>query len=332
MNSKSTRWLFCLLLLSLPALACLRSANTGVPYVVLQRPTATPSLPFTTIGTSVTSQVPAADPEGTKIPVDTNATPETAAPLSLQSPITAAITGLSWYSDTLLVLTANSEAGQPGLLLIAKGQLIQVESNPSAALAIQTVPMDVSPLRQALPGFSTFQSLAVMDDQVFFTLQAGNLDYLVSGKVAEQPLHINLDPSRLARISQQDGFPSRALLPAGSSIMLFPEAPLYAPGAAALIFDVFLNEKGNPVQLPRLDGSLLAATPADDSGHFWVLLQPAYPADRVDLVELQFTEEGIQPGGQPFLRLPPGSWQAVARLDAHTLILAGNGLSLVKIP
>jgi hypothetical protein len=299
--------LFLLLLLT----ACTIPASGG--------PGVTPSFPVVPAAPTVTITTALPTPE--EVPITL---------IPLAGPVSKAeaeISGLAWFSDTLVLLPqypARFGKGDGVLFAIPQAELVAyLKGENTQPIRPAEIPL-VAPGAAKLAGFEGFESIAFAGNRVFLTIEANlgkMVAYLVGGDVAAGMGQITLDIEHRARIEAQTGISNlsdEALLVAGERLVTFYEAN----GAEvnerpiAHVFDFNLVPQEN-LAFPNLEYRLTDATALDAAGRFWVInyfypgdvsLKPEHDplaetyglgvthaqSDGVErLVEYQFTEGGL---------------------------------------
>lgn len=216
----------------------------------------------------------------------------------------AELTGMAWYSSTLLLLPKDparfagslpESTPRPdgAVFALDKADILAfLDGAVQGPLEPRLVPLFAPGLAQPARGFTGFQAIAIQGERVFLTLAAkpGNvtLSYLVSGAIASGLANLRLDTLRLSAIPPDSGLPDAAeksLLIAGNRLLTFNEANgrNVNPSPVAHLFDLSLHSQG-PVPFPNLEYRLGDMTPPDDSGQFWAT-NYFFPLDRALAVD-----------------------------------------------
>lgn len=273
----------------------------------------------------------------------------------------ASLTGMAWYSDTLILLPQNPERykgqGDDGALFtLDKVQLLAyLDGNDTQPLSPRRIALHAPALEKDIPNFQGFQAVAIKGQQIFLLVQGKSSQtqsYLIAGELSPNLSELRLDSSHRAEIPAQediDQVSEKALMAAGSRLLTFFEVngAQENPNPQAHLFTLDLQSQGT-LPFPPLEYRLTDVTPPDPAGRFWALNirtkndstlkathdplteEPGGLESVIQqrLVEFQFTEAGIIITKQaPFLILPvdgsePDNWQALARLDDRGFLVA----------
>lgn len=389
MNNCIWIWLCCALCLT----ACVRPASSpsiAVPSV----PTATPSPMTSPTNTShaetqeseatqeISTPPAPSSPEFTQPPAATH-TPTAASAQAPGGPPEhsvvliplggainqpeAEISGMAWFSDTLVLLPKYPDRfenqGGGSVFTIQKVDLLSfLDGESSGPIVPNAVPFYAPGIRERIPGFEGFRSIAFSGDRIYLTIEArpeGMFSYLVSGWYEPGLEAIYLDTDRMATIEPQTQLPNlgdESLVPFGRRLATLYEANGTAvnPAPKAHLFgqDISLTTE---LDFPYIEYRISDATPTDDSGRFWVTnifapsdaqlqpirdpLQEMYGEGQTHsasslverLIELQFTEQGVVLADTPPIQLELSAdgiardWSAIARLDQLGFLLATSG-------
>lgn len=383
MNNRIWAWLSCALCLA----ACVRPASS-TSVAISSVPTVFPSpikslLQTSTIEIQGISATPASGSLITLQPPAVTGTPTIAPPqppgdhqehpvvlIPMEGQINqpeAEISGMAWFSGTLVLLPKFPDRfenqGGGSVFTIQKADLLSfLDGESSGPITPRAVPFYAPSIREHIPGFEGFESIVFSGDRVYLTIEArpeGMVSYLVSGWYEPGLEAIYIDPDRSATIEPQTQLPDlgdESLVPFGRRL-----ATIYAangtavnPAPKAHLFgqDLSLTTE---LDFPYIEYHISDATPADDSGRFWVTniftpsdaqlqsildpLQEMYGKGQTHsasslverLIELQFTEQGIVLAGTPPIQLELSAdgiardWSAIARLDQRGFLLATGG-------
>ncbi len=331
-------------------LVWLLAGCAGQPTAVPPTPTPKPSPTMTAV------------PQATAVPHPTEY-PVTTIPLA--GPLAdadAEISGLAWYGDTLILLPQYPSFAGGGSFLYAlpKSVLLDyLDGRSTTALTPQAIPFTATGLATQIAGFQGYEAIAFQGDDVYLTVEAdgrnGPMGYLVHGTIAPDLSQITIHTDEIVEIAPQTGRSNtsdEALLVYGDELVTLYEvngADLNeAPVAHRFALD--LAEAGT-LPLARIEYRVTDATAVDGNGRFWVInyffpgdvdLRPQtdpiagqfgqgathLQRDQVErLLELQFTDDGIQPSGAPpiLLQLPDDdarNWEGLVRLDERGFLLA----------
>lgn len=212
-------------------------------------------------------------------------------PIALAGPLAKAeaeISGLGWYSDTLILLPQYPQrmAATPGGVLFGLprrqieaylGQAAQGQA--PAPLQPTPIPLDSAGVEKRIPGFEGFEAIAFDGQQFFLTSEARQGltwgGYLVRGQIDPHLATARLEPDSLVENPsqvQQVNHSDEAILVAGQRILTFYESngAELNPHAHASVFDLQLNRL-DPLPFPPLEYRLTDASPPDGQGRFWVI-------------------------------------------------------------
>ncbi|MCE9646343.1 MAG: hypothetical protein K8S20_10125 [Chloroflexi bacterium] len=205
--------------------------------------------------------------------------------LQLAGPIAAAeaeLSGLGWHADTLILLPQYPERfgkGDGTLFALPKADILSaLDGAHQTPLEPALVSLNAPGLKESIPNYQGYESIAFNGDQVFLTIEAGEgtdmHGYLVSGTISADSSTITLDPSRVTEIPM--AFPSanhsdEAILIEGDSILTFFElnGAGLNPAPAAHTFDFDLQPRGT-ISFPNLEYRVTDAA-ADSGDSFWVV-------------------------------------------------------------
>lgn len=215
-------------------------------------------------------------------PAVTSAAEQPVTILELTGPIAvpeAELSGLAWHGDTLILLPQYPERfGENDGALFALSEIdIQAALRFPTPLEPKMVILNASGLKESIPNFQGYESIAFNGDQVFLTIEAGKgtdmHGYIVSGEISADSSEITLDTTNVVEIPMafpSDNHSDEAILIMGDTILTFFEingADLNsAPVAHAFDFD--LNPQGT-VSVPNLEYRLTDASA--DGNNFWAI-------------------------------------------------------------
>ncbi len=200
----------------------------------------------------------------------------------------AEISGLGWYSDTLILLPQYpqrmAEAGGGALFGLERSQIeayLSQAAQGQSPLPLQPIPIpfDSAGIEKRIPGFEGFEAVAFHNQQIFLTIEARKAltwgGYLVRGQIDPALKAIRLDPNSLAENPsqvQQMNHSDEAILVDGERILTFYESngAELNPHAHASVFDLQLTRL-DPLPFPPLEYRLTDASPPDSQGRFWVI-------------------------------------------------------------
>jgi hypothetical protein len=359
--------------------------------VVACTPTPTPTIPSTptiTVLTSTHTPIPSATANetateiATASSVPTESTPTPPTPIATETvndtiaeyPVTllplaapldeadAEISGMAWYSDTLVLLPQFPERYSNQLFGVPQSDIrSHIESKTPETLNPILIAFDDGNLHNTIRGFEGYEAIAFIENQVYVTMEVRltattMTGYLVSGTVTVDE-GIQLNPDTLIELPAPvalENYSDEAITTWGNTLYTFYEANGANVNAAAVArqFDLTTLAPQNSLELPPLEYRLTDATPAEPSGQFWVInylfpgdlpkLLPAsdYFAEMYGmgasherdlgverLIQYQITDEGIEPTDTPpvYLTLErgnPRNWEGIAILEGEGFLLA----------
>jgi len=266
----------------------------------------------------------------------------------------AQFSGLGWYGDNLILLPQFPNVWEDQIFTLAKTDIVDfLTGRRSQPLLPQPIPVLNGDLTWQIPGFEGFESIAFEGDRVFLTIEAdrgdGMMGYLIAGVMAPDLSELRLDPTRLAEIQPQAALRNisdEAIFLAGDALITLYEANSLFVNSAPVAhrFDRDLNPLGT-LPFVNFPYRLTDATALDADNRFWVInyffpgdayLQrrigdvvggnAAIPEKPVEqLVELQFSAEGITLAGTPSIALQlldeniARNWEGIVRLETAEL-------------
>jgi len=335
--------------------ACSRSAADG-PEPLPGGNIPTPTITFQITSTSTPKRVTSVSSSPTPSPTQSLSIEYSIQPIALAGEIaqpSAEISGLAWYSDTLILLPqypSRFDEGDGAVFGISSQQIVAYlageNQQPIEPFAIPIVAPDV----KKIPGYEGFEAIAFHNEQVFLTIEVNpgkTYAYLVQGQIAPDLSQMTIDTDKKEIIQSQTGISNmsdEAILVAGSRIITFYEAngKNVNPNPQAHLFNFKLNPQDN-LSFPNLEYRLTDATAMDANGRFWVInyffpgdtkLEPAkdpiaqeYPSSPSHasseiverLLEYHFTENGLALTDSPpiwlELETEARNWEGIARLE-----------------
>lgn len=201
---------------------------------------------------------------------------ELAGPISVPE---AELSGLAWHGKTLILLPQYPERfgkGDGALFALSKID-IQAALKFPTPLGPKMVVLNAPGLKESIPNFQGYESIAFHGNQVFLTIEAGEgtdmHGYIVSGEISADSSEITLDTSNVVEIPMafpSDNHTDEAILIMGDSVLTFFEingADLN-PSPTAHVFNLDLNPQGT-ISFPNLEYRLTDA--AADGNTFWVI-------------------------------------------------------------
>lgn len=273
------------------------------------------------------------------------------------------VSGLAWYSDTLVLLPQYPKDVIYG---IPKSELIEFIDSTRLVIEPITIGWNTNNLEKSIIGFEGFESIAFRNDYVFMTIEAetknSNCGYLVMGKINKNI--IELDPKSLTKIDSPVHLPNMTyesiLLTENDIITIYEvnaknlnENPIYYQ------IDQQLNHVAT-YKFPYVNYRLTDATELDQENKFWTvnyfwpgdynLLEPALnyqiknrkdikPVER--LLEFEILEDTIVRTETPSLDIELSeygdsrNWEGIVRLDDKGFLLVTDkfpGTILAFVP
>lgn len=326
--------------------------------------------------------VTAVPPTATSTPVPATSTPQptvTAVPPTLEPTITseqpvqiiplngplaapeAEISGLTWYSDSLILLPQFPGRFGDQLFALSKADIVAfLDGAQAGPLTPQPIPLAAPGLAQ-LPGYEGLEAIAFYGDQVFMTIEtsagAPMMGYLMNGRIAPDLSQIELDVTNLIEIAPPvplSNYSDETLLVIDETVLTIYEANgrFINPTPAAHQFNTNLEPLGT-LPFPAIEYRVTDATEVDENGRFWVINYlfpgdigklgpapdnlfeqygrgPTHAASKVveRLLELQASDSGITLTNTPPIQLDllpddvARNWEGIVRLDERGFLLA----------
>lgn len=216
-------------------------------------------------------------------PVSASATEQPVTILELTGPVAvpeAELSGLGWHGETLILLPQYPERfgeGDGAVFALPKADIIAALDGKTP-LEPTPISLSATGLKESIPNFQGYESIAFNGDQVFLTIEAGEgtdmHGYLVSGEISADESMISLDASNVVEIPMafpSDNHTDEAILLMNGQVLTFFEinGAGLNPAPVAHAFDFDLKPLGT-VSLPNLEYRLTDAAP--ESGNtFWVI-------------------------------------------------------------
>ncbi len=250
-------------------------------------------------GVTVTAPLPASTVAATgQTPQRTqSAMPEEPVTLiRLSGPVadaSAEISGLAWYSDTLILLPQYPDRfdsnGDGFLYSLPKADILAyLDGRASGPLQPRAIQLTAPGLRKKVPHYQGFESIGFYGDRFFLTIEAGKgtnmMGYLISGMIQPDLSALTLDTTRLTEIPPQavsENHSDEAILLRDNKIITFYEINGQAinPHPVAHVFNFDLQPQGT-LSMPNIEYRITdTAWTTDDQ--FWAI-NYFFPGD-VDL-------------------------------------------------
>jgi hypothetical protein len=214
--------------------------------------------------------------------------------IPLSGPISSAeaeISGMAWYSDTLILLPQYPDRfgphGSAAVFTLNKSDILDYLSGKRSDPLQPGEMLLIAPhLESQISGFEGFEAITIDTDLVYLTIEArpgGMMGYLVSGRVAKDTGQIILDASHMTAIPPQADLGNtsdESLFVFGSRLFSLYEVNGAGlnPEPVAHMFDLSLQSLGS-LPFPHVEYRITDATPPDDSGSFWAI-NYFYPGDK----------------------------------------------------
>lgn len=275
---------------------------------------------------------------------------------------------LAWHGETLVLLPQYADkASQDGAGAVYALTKVQIQDflrgKTTTALAPRAVPFSAPSIRDKVPGFEGFESIAFSGERVFLTIESHDKTsmkgYLVAGTTDAALSQIQVDTDHIAPVSPQaplGNMSEEALVIAGEKLFTFYEANGLNVNAnpVAHQFNVALETQPS-LPFPHLEYRVTDATPPDDQGRFWVInyfypgdaamlqpatdplaqrwapnLAPTHDGSVERLVQLQLTESGVALVDRApiWLELGPSeatrNWEGIAPLGSGFLLVTDS--------
>ncbi len=277
----------------------------------------------------------------------------------------AQISGLAWYGDDLIALPQlphDFPQGEDGTLFaIPRGDILDyLDGRRTEPLAARAMSFVAPRLRERIPGYDGFESIAFQGDRAYLTVEVWEGRHthglLLAGSMAPDLSALTVDTSRRVVIPAQadlGNMADEALVLVGGKLISFYEinGANMNPRPVAHVYDEELQPLGT-IPCPTLEYRITDATDADAQGRFWVSnfffpgerekIRPAPDAlaklygvgpthqksEVVErLVEMQYRDDAIVFTKTPVIQLQVGdtahsrNWEGIVRLDGRGFLL-----------
>ncbi|HEC22757.1 MAG TPA: response regulator [Chloroflexi bacterium] len=290
--------------------------------------------------TAITISTAFPTPTDTPAPTEEPATEPTASPVEsqpisvipLSGPLaepTSEISGLAWYGDTLILLPQRPSREDDVLYTLQKEDILRYLSDPNGEpLTPGTITFTAPRIEATISGFEGFEAIGFSGNRVYLTAEASPgrtiAGFLLAGEVIGGGSEIAVDLENRAEILPQADIPNaaeEALVIAGDRIITLYEGNDFRVNVSpvAHVFDTSLIPVGT-IPFPNLEWRVTDATDLDPEGRFWVVNTSFFWPGVEQLVEYQYSEDGITGTDNAPIRLlldedEPRNWEGVARLD-----------------
>lgn len=196
----------------------------------------------------------------------------------------AEVSGLAWAGDELIILPQypnwQKTPGDGIVMALPKAEILSIiEYRTSGALTPRPIPFISGGLETQIKGFEGFESIAILGDRVYVTIEASpdNLmtGYLVAGTLAPDLSEMRLDPARMAMMQPPVNIPNASyetvFIVGDRIITLYEEnGASLNPHPLGRVFDLDLNPLGT-IPFPNIEYRVTDATDPDEAGRFWVM-------------------------------------------------------------
>jgi hypothetical protein len=277
----------------------------------------------------------------------------------------AQISGLAWYGDDLIALPQfphDFPRGKDGTLFaIPRRDILDfLDGKRTEPLAARAMSFVAPRLRELIPGYDGFESIAFQGDRAFLTVEVWEGRHthgmLLAGRMAPDLSALTLDTLRRVVIPAQadlGNMADEALVLVKGKLISFYEAngANVNPRPVAHVYDEDLRPLGT-IPCPTLEYRITDATAADAQGRFWVS-NFFFPGDREKirpapdtlariygvgpthqksevverLVEMQYRDDAIVFAKTPVIQLQlgdeanPRNWEGLVRLEERGFLL-----------
>jgi hypothetical protein len=267
------------------------------------------------------------------------------------------ISGMSWYGDTLIMLT-----GEGRVYALPKSTIAAyLDGNLRGPLYAPSIAFDTGGVEGLVPRFEGFEGIAFAGDQVAVILRGEvwevpwQMTWLVRGTIAPDLSQVTLDPETMTRIPPQSpvmNYNGESVFTVDESVVTVHEIddPTVVYQPVAHVFPAGGDETTIP--FPPIGYRITDVSQPDANGLFWALntnQPPISPGSRLAddlfgaygmglthsqsegvarLVALRYSESGIElAGGMLQLRLAeePRQWEGLAQLDGQGWLLGAGG-------
>jgi hypothetical protein len=195
----------------------------------------------------------------------------------------AEFSGMAWYGDTLILLPQYPDFTNDGkfALYALPKQAILDHLSDQGATPLEPVPVTLleNGLRDILPAFAGFESIAFDGDRAYLTIEAwsneGAIGYLVGAWVDPDSATVSIDTSTITLIPPQ----SAQLNVSDETLVATPSGPLTIyelngaqinPSPVAHRFDAALQPI-DTMPFPNVEYRITDGTPLDADGRFWAI-------------------------------------------------------------
>jgi hypothetical protein len=275
------------------------------------------------------------------------------------------ISGLAWYGDDLIALPQFPDdfpRGEDGTLFaLSRGDILDyLDGRRTEPLVARSVSFVAPQLRERVPGYDGFESIAFQGDRAYLTVELwqGRRTHglLLAGRMAPDLSALTVDTARRVAIPAQadlGNMADEALVIVGGKVITFYEinGANLNPQPVAHVYDEELQSLGTS-PCPTLEYRITDATAADERGRFWVAnfffpgdrdkIRPAPDAlaklygigpthqqrEAVErLVEMQYRDEAIVFTKTPVIQLQLNddahcrNWEGIVRLEGRGFLL-----------
>ena len=250
----------------------------------------------------------------------------------------AEVSGLTWKEDDLVVLPQFPELFGQGDILgffrLAKSDILsRISQTDTTPLQPTMVGCQAAGLMRIISGFDGLESMGIMDDRVYLTVEAKEdtvmAGYIVCGHYSMVEDQVVIDMTRLTSIPLGVNIynvAEESMIIAGEKVITFSEANGQNVMAKprAKVFDKTINFLGS-VPFPAIEYRVTDATALDEEGRFWIM-NYFYPGEA----------DKLKPGPDPEVEKfgAPEGWsegQCVERL-LELQWLEGQGIVRTDTP
>jgi hypothetical protein len=280
-----------------------------VSQVVEATPTSVPyPTPTVTAGTQLT---------------ETNAAYNPIVEIPLAGPVAesrAQISGLAWYSDTLIMLPQfpnfSTDIGDGFVYALPKVEIVDFLDGRSVdPLEPQPIPFVDPGIRSNITGYEGYEAIAFAGDVFYVTIESeapdGMLGYLAKGTISPDLEALTLDTASPVAIAPQtdiENMSEESLFVAGQAV-----GTIYELNGAGVndfpvvhLFDLGLTPIGTP-SFPHVDFRLTDTTELDQEDRFWAI-NYFFPVGENWLQALELENDNIDDDG------PRWQWVGMGRL------------------
>jgi len=254
---------------------------------------------------------------------ETNAAHNPIIEIPLAGPVAdsqAQISGLAWYSDTLIMLPQfpdfSTDIGDGFVYALPKVEIADfLDGKSNDALEPLPIPFVAPGLRSNITGYEGYEAIAFAGDVFYITIESetadGMLGYLAKGTISPDLEALTLDTASPVAIAPQtdiENMSEESLIVSGQAV-----GTIYELNGAGVndfpivhLFDLGLTPIGTP-GLPHVDFRITDTTELDQEDRFWAI-NYFFPVGENWLQALELENDNVDDDG------PRRQWVGMGRL------------------